>query len=225
MLSNAIKKYSWWVVTFVCVFAAIIVRGRKQPEMSTPSLIAKIKHQEEIDPKTAKELDRLKKSSSKDASPYYGALSKALLQVGEAKKAEEFYKDFLKGMPSLDPLYISYSSATFLIREKKLEEAQALSENLQKRILSLQAASQSNYSTLLLANTFRISLLAQQLNSRETELQSLQFLKKMLNAPESTGLNLNKQLVSQAQERMKRGEVSLEQYIAFREKILTSEPS
>ena len=176
-----------------------------------------------------KQLESLMKSHPELHAIYDGALAQTFLNRSQIDKALPLAESTLARTKVDDlPLYRDFAATTLLISTEKYPEALKNSITLQEKmgqmINTAHGNEESSFSEELFAiNLFRIAMLQQQLEDKAAELKSWQEWKQY------AGLSGNKTLLSvqikpQAFRRVIQqlaiGDVSLIDYIAYRENLL-----
>lgn len=161
---------------------------------------------------------------------YDGALGQLLLNRNAVDEAIPFVTRTLK-RTEVNHLsyYNEYASTTLLISEQKYQEALndalILQEKMGKAINEFADDFQRSFGEELFAlNLFRIAMLQQQLGDRAAELQSWQLWKQYagLSTPKTPlPIRANSQAFRSVIQYLAVGNISLPDYIAFREKTLS----
>jgi len=189
----------------------------KSPESTTPA-----------SEKAFKELENLLKTYPELKPAYDGIIAQTLLNRSETNKALPFAEETIKRV-EINHLskYNQFASNTLLISEQKYQEALdnslKLQEEMGKEINEISEVSQRQFGEELFAiNLFRIAILQDHVGDRDAELKSWNLWKAYAGLGNKETLSLikiNRDVFRSVMQQLTIGNISLSDYMTYRENI------
>jgi hypothetical protein len=176
-------------------------------------------------------LQKILKNHPELHAKYDGAIAQKLLGSSENGLAKLYGKAALKRMGDFSPYYSDFSKATLLIAEQKLAEAlhkaKTLKESMDNDAVFWEKKSDvARHGCILYAfNLLRIAMLEGAVGAGEGELKAWQALKEnagWTSVPKPASNTYDPEAYALIQENFQHQDISLHDYIKFRETQITS---